>query len=357
MHAVLLVGGEGTRLRPLTDNQPKPMLSLVDRPFINHQLDHLKRHGVTDVILSCGYLPDVVERFFRDGRAFGMRITYVVDPFPLGTAGAVKNAEAHLGREPFFVFNGDILTDLDLTALRDAHVASGAHGTIALTPVEDPSAFGLVRLNPDRSVEAFLEKPSRDMLRPGEPFNINAGTYLLGPEVLAAIPSGEKCSIERDTFPIVAARGALYGYPSDAYWRDIGTHRSYLEAHHDLLAGIVTTESPTGDRYLGPATTIAAGATVGGHSSIGPGCAIANGARVVGSVLGRGVRVGRGANVTGAIVGDGARLDEGCVVEAGAVIGGGARVAAGGRVLSGAIVATGDQVSPGREVTAAAGPA
>ena len=350
MHAVLLVGGEGTRLRPLTDNTPKPMLTLVDRPFINHQLDHLKRHGVTDVILSCGYLPDVVERFFGDGSAFGMRITYVVDPFPLGTAGAVKNAESHLDGEPFFVFNGDILTDLDLTALRHAHGASGAQGTIALTPVSDPSAFGLVRLNPDHSVEAFLEKPSPDVLRPGEPFNINAGTYLLDPEVLAAIPAEEKTSIERDTFPVVAERGALYGFPSDAYWRDIGTHRSYLEAHHDLLGGALATHSPTGDRYVASGTTIAAGATVDGGSSLGSGCSIGSGARVSGSVFGRGVRVARGAAVTNAIVGEGVRIDEGCVVEDGAVIGDGARIAAGGRVGAGAIVGTGAQLSPGREV-------
>ena len=350
MRAVLLVGGEGTRLRPLTDNQPKPMLTLVDRPFIHHQLDHLKRHGVTDVILSCGYLPEVVERYFGDGGAFGMRISYVVDPFPLGTAGAVKNAEAHLDGEAFFVFNGDILTDLDLTAMRAAHSESGAQGTIALTPVEDPSAFGLVRLHTDRSVEAFLEKPSGDLLRPGEPFNINAGTYLLGPEVLATIPSGEKASIERDTFPRVAETGALFGFPSDAYWRDIGTHRSYLDAHHDLLGGALATDSPTGDRYLGGNASVGAGATVGEKTSVGPGCAIASGARVSASVLGSGVRVGRGAQITRAIIGDGVRIDEGVVVEAGAVIGGGARIAAGGRVLAGAVVASGVQVSPGCEV-------
>ena len=158
--AVILVGGAGTRLRPLTDTRPKPMMPLVDRPFVAHQLDLLRRHGVTDVIFSCGYRPDALRAHFGEGDAAGVRLRYVVDPEPLGTAGAMKNAEALLEGTPFLVLNGDILTDLDLSAALDAHARTGAAGTVVLTPVEDPSAFGLVRLHDDASVEAFVEKPS-----------------------------------------------------------------------------------------------------------------------------------------------------------------------------------------------------
>jgi len=209
LQAVILVGGEGTRMRPLTDTRAKPMLPLVDRPMVEHQLDHLRRHGVRDVVFSCGYRPEAIESHFGDGSSLGMRLGYVVDPEPLGTAGAVKNAEALIESDEIVVRNGDILTDLDLGALREAHTASGAVGTLTLTPVDDPSAFGLVRLHPDRSVEQFLEKPRPDELRPGEPYLINAGTYLLSAAVLEAIPAGRAVSIERETFPAAVLIRAL----------------------------------------------------------------------------------------------------------------------------------------------------
>ncbi len=244
---MLLVGGTGTRLRPLTDTRPKPMMPLVDRPFVAHQIDLLRRHGIDDVIFSCGYRPDALEAHFGDGSAVGMRVRYVVDPEPLGTAGAVKNAEPLLDGAPFLVLNGDILTDLDLGAFAEAHRRSGGAGIVALTPVDDPSAFGLVRLHPDGSVEAFVEKPRPDELRPGEPFRINAGTYLLTAEALGRIPAGRACSIEREIFPELAAEGLLHGHPSDAYWRDIGTPASYLAANHDVLRGALVTATATGD--------------------------------------------------------------------------------------------------------------
>lgn len=247
MQAVILVGGEGRRLRPLTDTKPKPMLRLVDRPFVEHQLDHLRRFGVDHVVFSCGYLPEALTDYFGDGARVGMRLSYVVDPEPLGTGGAIKNAESELDPSaPLLVLNGDVLTDLDLAALIRQHTASGVDGTLALTPVDDPSRYGLVRLFDDRRVEEFLEKPSADQLRPGEPFLINAGTYLFTPAVLSAIPAGRASSIERDIFPVLAAEGRLAGFPSDAYWRDIGTPDSYRDAHLDVLSGVVATESPTG---------------------------------------------------------------------------------------------------------------
>jgi mannose-1-phosphate guanylyltransferase len=347
MQAVILVGGEGRRLRPLTDTRPKPMMPLVDRPMVAHQLDHLRRHGIRDVVFSCGYRPDALETHFGDGSGVGMRLRYVVDPEPLGTAGAVKNAEPLLGDDDLLVLNGDILTDLDLGALREQHVRVGALGTLALTPVPDPSAFGLVRLRPDRAVEAFLEKPRPEELRPGEPFLINAGTYLLDRRFLREIPPATACSIEREVFPAVAARGALYGFPSDAYWRDIGTPDSYLAAHVDVLGGAIVTESPRGDRWLGPGVSLAPDAVVGGGSSLGEGATVEAGARVEASVIGAGALVGPRAELVGAIVGAGARIGEGSRLDPGAVVGDGARIGAGNALPGGVRVATGAHLPPG----------
>lgn len=340
--AVILVGGEGTRLRPLTDTRPKPMMPLVDRPFVAHQLDQLRRFGVTDVIFSCGYKPEALEGHFGDGTEFGMRLRYVVDPVPLGTAGAVKNAEPLLGEGQLLVLNGDVLTDLDLSALVAQHDASGVAGTLALTPVPDPARYGLVRLYPDRRVEEFLEKPRPDQLRQGEPFLINAGTYLLEREVLDAIPPGEPCSIERDVFPVLAAAGRLAGFPSDSYWRDIGTPESYLQAHLDVLAGAVRTDTPAGDHHIGPDTEIAAGATIGTGATIGPGCVVGSGAIISRSVLGAGARIGRDAAIEGAILGAGVSVGERARICDGAVVGDGATIAAGVAVVGGVIPTNAD---------------
>lgn len=338
------MGGEGRRLRPLTDTRPKPMMPLVDRPFVAHQIDLLRRHGVRDIVFSCGYRPDALEDHFGDGASAGVRLRYVVDPEPLGTAGAIRNAEGLLDDAPFLVLNGDILTDLDIGALFRVHEELGAEGVIALTPVEDPTAFGLVRLRDDRSVEAFLEKPAPDDLRPGEPYRINAGAYLLSPSVLDLIPLGRACSIEREIFPVLAERGVLYGFPSDSYWRDIGTPASYLAAHHDVLDGALETESPVPGPYLGEGAEIDDEAEVDARSSLGPEARVAAGARVLGSVLGAGAIVGEDALVDGAIVGarvevgEGARLLPGAVVGDGAVIAPGARVGDDGPVATGATV-------------------
>ncbi|MBI2684559.1 MAG: NDP-sugar synthase [Actinobacteria bacterium] len=352
MRAVILVGGEGRRLRPLTDRRPKPMLTLVDRPFIQHQLDHLKRFGIRDVVFSCGYLPEAIRTAFGDGSDLGMRLAYVVDPVPLGTAGAIRNADGHLGDETVLVLNGDILTDLDLDALVAAHRASAAEATVALTPVEDPSAFGLVRLRDDRSVDAFLEKPRREDLRPGEPFFINAGTYVLEPSALARIPPGVATSIERVTFPAIAGEGGLFGFPSDAYWRDIGTHGSYLAAHHDVLDGSAVTDAPSGAAFVGDGATLHPSADVDATSTIGAGAHVGPGAVVRGSVVGAGARIARGARLEHAIVGHGARIDEGGQLAPGAVVGDGARV--GGGTFVAGVVPTDERVQPGRRVAGSA---
>lgn len=342
IEAIILVGGEGRRLRPLTDTRPKPMMQLVDRPFVAHQLDQLRRFGITDVIFSCGYRPEALEGHFGDGAAFGMRLRYVVDPSPLGTAGAVKNAESLLGSAQVLVLNGDVLTDLDIDAVVAQHTASAVAGTLALTPVDDPSRYGLVRLHPDRRVEAFLEKPKPEQLRAGEPFLINAGTYLLEREVLDRIPDGEPCSIERDVFPGLAAAGRLAGFPSTSYWRDIGTPDSYLQAHIDVLAGAVRTESPTGGYYLGANATIAPDAQIGAGVSIGADCVIGPGAHIGRSVIGARSRIGRDARLDGAIVGAGVTVGDRAVLGDGVVIGDGATIAAGVTISGGTIATNAD---------------
>lgn len=347
---MILVGGEGTRLRPLTATRPKPMMPLVDRPFVAHQLDHLRRHGITDIVFSCGYRPDALEAHFGDGSSIGVRLAYVVDPMPLGTAGAVANAIGLLGDEDVLVFNGDILTDLDLDAFIAAHREARARASIALTPVDDPSAYGLVRLNPDRSVLEFLEKPSRDELMPGEPFLINAGTYLLNRAVVASIPTGRSVSIEREIFPDVAAGGGLFGYPSRCYWRDIGTPASYLDAHADVLAGRVRTDSPTGPVYVGPASSVADGASVTGGSVLGAGSTVATGAVVDGAVAGDGADIGPGARLSGCVLGAGVTVGDGAVLEGLVVVGDGARIAPGVRVTGPASIDTGEHVAETAEV-------
>lgn len=326
---MILVGGEGTRMRPLTDTRPKPMLMVVDRPMVEHQLDHLRRHGITDVVFSCGYKPEAIQNHFGDGASLGMKLSYVVDPEPLGTAGALKNAEPLIHADEIVVRNGDILTDLDIDALAAAHRRSGALGTLTLTPVDDPSAFGLVRLHDDGRVEAFVEKPRPEDLRPGEPYRINAGTYYLGREVLDAIPAGRAVSIERETFPSLAAAGRLFGFASGCYWRDIGNPGSYGEANRDVLSGAILTDAPHGERYLAPGVVMEPGAEVADHSTVGAGARIAAGAKVARSVLGAGTVVGAGAKVVGAILGAGVTVGARAVVEGAVVVGDGAVIPPG----------------------------
>ncbi|MDQ4041795.1 MAG: nucleotidyltransferase family protein, partial [Actinomycetota bacterium] len=241
MQAVILVGGEGTRLRPLTSTVPKPVVPLVDRPFIAYMLEWLRRHGVDDVVMSCGFLAAGVRNVLGDGGAYGIRLRYVEEPRPLGTGGAVKFAESLLD-ERFLMLNGDVLTDLDLSAQVARHVETGARGTLALIGVEDPSAYGLVRLRDDGSVREFLEKPSPDQI---DTNLISAGAYVLERDVLDLIPSGKACSIEREVFPRLVGEG-LYGFAGEGYWLDIGTPDRYLQATFDILERNVRTAA--GDR-------------------------------------------------------------------------------------------------------------
>ena len=229
--AVILVGGEGTRLRPVTSRVPKPVAPVVERPFVAYILDNLARHGVERAVFSTGYLAEAIEAVIGDGAGYGLEVVYAVEHEPLGTAGAIANCEAVLDDGSFYVFNGDVLSDVDLSALAATHAAKGGMGTIFLTPVEDPRRYGLVELREDGSVASFLEKPGEWQ---GTAL-INAGVYVLEPEVMEMIPRGRLFSIERGVFPKLAAAGSLYGYVDHGYWRDIGTPDSYLQAHFDIL--------------------------------------------------------------------------------------------------------------------------
>jgi mannose-1-phosphate guanylyltransferase len=306
VQAIVLVGGKGTRLRPLTDRVPKPALTLVDRPFLAYMVEWLAAHGVEEAILACGFLPDVLREALRgeEDRA-GVRIRYVAEPEPLGTAGAIRFAADQLGDEldeRFLALNGDVLTDLDLTALLGAHRERGARATIALHPVEDSSAYGLVRTGEGGEVLEFTEKTGRAV--PGE---INAGMYVLERSVFDLIPPGRAVSIEREVFPRLVGDG-LHGLRLDGYWMDIGTPERYLQATWDILEGRVETRvEPTAPGLLvSPGAEVAPDATVGPRAVVGPGCRVGAGARISESVLLERAAVGEGARVERTVLSAGA---------------------------------------------------
>jgi mannose-1-phosphate guanylyltransferase len=304
MRAVVLVGGEGTRLRPLTLTSPKQMLPIVGLPMIERVLGHLASHGVDEAVLSLGYLPDAFMQAYPEGSAAGVRLSYAVEPEPLDTAGAVRFAAAFAGiSETFVVVNGDVLTDLDLTALVAFHRARGAEGTIALHPVADPSSFGVVPTDANGRVIAFVEKPPRDEAPTNE---INAGTYVFEVSVLDRIPESGRVSIERETFPAMVRDGGLFARSDDRYWLDTGTPAAYLEANFDYLAGKRgplaghgLTDDGTG--VLREGESEVSGEVIG-PSVLFSGCVVEPGARVEHSILGSGTVVSAGAVVSDSVL-------------------------------------------------------
>lgn len=323
MRAVVLVGGFGTRLRPLTSATPKQMLPIVGLPMIERVVHSLAAHGVTEAVLSLGYRPDAFLDAYPDGRCGGVELHYAVEPDPLDTAGAVRFAARSAGiDDTFIVVNGDVLTDLDVAALWEFHRSHGAEGTIALTPVDDPSRYGVVPIEPDGRVIEFVEKPD-----PGTaPTHwINAGTYVLEPSVLDRIDEGRRVSIERETFPAMVVDRSLYALHSDAYWLDAGTPETYLQAQLDLVDGTRGTE---------PAV----------HSS----AEIDTSARVEHSVVMRDVVIGNGAVVRDSVLLEGATIGPGVRVEH-SVVGAGTRVGPDS-VLADLTVIAGDQMIAARSV-------
>jgi mannose-1-phosphate guanylyltransferase len=319
MQALVLVGGEGTRLRPLTDSVPKPALTLVDRPFLAYMVEWLASHGVSEVVLACGFLPDVLRAALGEDEHEGTGLAYVVEPDRRGTAGAFRFAADELGdrlEDRFLALNGDVLCDLDLTALLRAHQERGARATLGLYPVDDSSAYGLVECDDDGAVLAFREKTGEPV--PGE---INAGTYVLERSVLDLIPPGREVSIEREVFPQLVGDG-LSALRLEGYWMDIGTPDRYLQASWDILERRVQTRvEPTAPGLMvGAGTEVASGARIGPRAVLAPGCRVEEGAELSGSVLLEGCTVGAGARVSDSILAAGVNVAPGAML-AGAVIG------------------------------------
>ena len=342
MQAIVLVGGEGTRLRPLTYGTPKPMVPIMNVPFLALTFERLHAVGIKDVILPAGYMPQAITDYFGDGSRVGMNITYVIEDEPLGTAGAVKNVEQYI-TGPFFMLNGDVLTSLDLAAMMAFHKEKGGLGALHLIKVDDPSAFGCVAHDANGRISQFVEKPPKGT----EPTNeINAGTYLLDPAVLDAIPAGRNVSIERDTFPKILADGkALYAYTTNDYWIDLGRPEHYMDAHRDILSGKMPFQIEPGisgqgaagapAEALQPPVHLDAGvdihptARVGPHVVLGPGCSIAAGAIVRDCVLWDNVVVEEGATLEGTIVASRSRIGARATIGSGSVIGHDVTVAPG----------------------------
>ena len=298
MKGLILAGGKGTRLRPLTVFTPKPVVPVVNKPFLLYQIEILRRAGVTDITLSLSYQPDKIESVLNEAGDLGVEIDFITEPNPMGTGGAYRYA-AGGHRETTIVFNGDILTSCDLKKMIAYHKANKADATIALTPVDDPSRYGLVATGPDGSVSEFLEKPKPEELQRLTVNTINAGIYVLEPSILDLIPEGENRSFEYNVFPdIVERKMPFFAYVIEEYWRDIGTPESYLTAHHDFLNGTLTGF----DIDRSARSDVATAATVDRSSVLGEGCVIKPSARVLNSVLGPGVHVEEKAVVENSVI-------------------------------------------------------
>ncbi len=339
MQALVLAGGEGTRLRPLTHTTPKPVMPLAGRPFLSFMLDWLHGHGVSEVILSCGFRSEAVREVLGDIYD-GMRLRYVVEVEPLGTAGPVRLAlEGGLLDERLLVLNGDVLTDMDLTAQLAQHERTGARATLALVEVEDTSSYGVVPTGRDGAVEAFIEKstgwaPTR---------RVNAGAYAIEREVIeSSVPAGRAVSFEREVFPQLVGHG-LFGFPAAGYWVDIGAPERYLEATYDLLSGTVASTLPPRDEtgsLIGEGC-LTSGAHIGPQAVLGSHCSVGIDSTIERSVLHDRVIVGADCLVRDSVLAEGVRVGDRVRIEPGALVGDGARLEAG------AVVAADARVDPG----------
>ena len=335
MQAVILAGGKGTRLRPLTVYTPKPIVPVMNRPFLLYQIEILRRAGITDITLSLSYQPDKIELLLGDGSDFGVNLRFITEPNPLGTGGAYRFAADEI-RETTVVLNGDILTDIDIEAVLDFHGSKGSEATLVLAPVEDPSRYGLVETGLGGEILQFLEKPKPEDLAELSVNTINAGIYILEPSILDLIKMGENHSFEYEVFPKILEKNMpFYAYIMNGeYWRDIGTPASYLEAHHDFLDG--TIKGFDIDRSGN--SDIATAAVIDATSVIGEGCVIKPNAHITNSVIGPGVsieekavvknsivwahtRIASAAEISDAIIGRSCHIGRNAFVTAGTVLG------------------------------------
>ncbi len=305
MQALILAGGKGTRLRPLTIHTPKPVVPIVNKPFLNYQIDLLKRAGVTDITLSLSYQPGKIEEIFADGQDYGVRIHYAVEASPLGTGGAYKNAEQYL-KETAIVFNGDVLTDMDLAKIVATHKEKKAAATVVLVPVENVSAYGVVETDADGRVQRFVEKP-----KPGETNanTINAGCYILEPHILNYVPAGEQYSFEYQVFPSILKAGEpFYSYVWNDYWLDIGNPKTYLQANFDLINDRL--QAHPVERQPAPAS----GAKIDNISVVAPGCTIHPGVEIINSVIGANCLIEEKVRIENSVIWSASRLGKEAIV-------------------------------------------
>ena len=330
MQALILAGGEGTRLRPLTLYTPKPVVPIANRPFLHYQLEMLNKAGVRETILSLSYKPEKIADIFGDGSNLGLSLSYMVEESPLGTAGAFKHSEKAI-RDTTIVLNGDVLTDIDLSAVVRLHKEKKATATIVLVPVENPCAYGLVETDADGRIVRFLEKPKPEEITCN---TINAGLYVLEPEVLKYIPPNINHSFEYGLFPKLLLEGEpFYSFAGCEYWLDIGTPARYLQANLDVLAGRLSykPERMVSDKWtaeIDRLSLIAPSVVLNGsvkieNSVIGPNCTISEGASIKNSVLPADARVGSNAKIEGAVLGRGCYIGSSSVIGPGAILGDG----------------------------------
>jgi len=343
--AVVLVGGKGTRLRPLTLSAPKPMLPTAGVPFLAHLLSRIRAAGIEHVVLGTSYQAEVFEKHFGDGAEFGLELEYVVEDQPLDTGGAIRNVYDRLRADDVMIFNGDILSGTDIGALLATHRRSGADVTLHLQRVADPSRFGSVPTDADGRVMAFLEKT------PNPPTDqVNAGCYVFRREVVGGIPAGRRVSVERETFPGLLEAGAhVHGFVDDSYWLDVGTPETFVRGSADLVQGAAPTSAlpgPAGGALLLTGASVADDAEVTGGTTVGADAVVRSGARVDGSVLFDGAVVEPGAVVERSVLGVESRVGEGAVLRD-VVLGDGASVGAGCELLDGARVWPDVDLPPG----------
>jgi len=304
MKGLILAGGKGTRLRPLTLNTPKPVVPVANSPFLLFQIDLMRSAGISEIILSLSYQPRKIEDLLKDGSDYGVWIRYAVEGTPLGTGGAFKNAEEHIDSTAV-VFNGDVLTDIDLATVIAHHRQKGAVATIVLVPVENPSAYGLVETNPEGWIQRFIEKPGPDEITCN---TINAGIYVLEPSVLKYMPKGEPYSFERGLFPtLLEHKEPVFSFTSDKYWIDIGTPQKYLEVHHDILSKKFV--SPRVAKSVLNRAALSAGTFVDEKSLIDQDVTIREGVRIENSVIGKNCKIDAGVHIVDSVIWSGNTID------------------------------------------------
>ena len=368
LKGVILAGGKGTIMRPLTNLTPKPMLPLINKPFMEYFITRLKSFGINEIILSTGYLPDFFNSYFGDGSKFGVKLVCVTESTPLGTCGAVKNVEKYLGNEAFMVFNGDVLTTINLKNMISFHKSKNADITISLAPVEDPSAYGLVPLDNDSRVKEFLEKPSIDEITTNL---INAGTYIIEPHILGHVPAGENYSFERELFPKILKLGyKIFGFVTNDYWLDVGTPDKYMIAHMDILDGKVPFDFPhkkvlsniyigegteytkdnliTGPVVIGDNTKIESGARLLPLTVVGNNCFISSGASISESLIFDGCIVGKNCIISNSIIGKNVKVSDNVKIENGSIIGDNSTIEENNHLKNGIMINSNSLISEGQ---------